>query len=136
MDFTSVITNFSKTDNGALTHASTLNPQVDLFSEFVSANDSKRETLVSEALKDDKIKAVKVLFYLRNPRGGQGIKDAIQYILKMDRDEIEKLLPFIVEFGSWKDINKLFERSYNTIALQDKKKKDLKKLRKTIVKFY
>lgn len=77
--------NVSKTENGAFVYQSTFNANLDFFSQISSfrKNPSLCLTLFKKAFKEDKLLALKNLFYMRNIRGiGQGEKDASRNIYK------------------------------------------------------
>ena len=70
-----VATNYTNTENGALTHRSTLNKVLDMFAlggSYRKRSNSDCIILFQEAYNVDKTLAVKCLFYLRDARGGQG----------------------------------------------------------------
>lgn len=67
-------TNFTTTENGAVTHVSTLNPVLDLFAmggAYRNRSDEDCITLFKSALEADEKYALKCLFYLRDIRGGK-----------------------------------------------------------------
>lgn len=128
LDFITAITNETTTLNGAATNKSSLNKCLDLFSMGVSSHN--KENLIIEALKEDFILATKVVFYLRDVRNGQGNKDIARAYHKIMRTGIEekafrkkylKLLPYLPEIGSWKDV-------YEMYGLHKKVNKKIRKL--------
>ena len=67
-------TNFTRTENGALTHKSTLSGLMDLFgmgAAYRTRSDSDCIVLFQKAFSEDPVYALKCLFYLRDVRGGK-----------------------------------------------------------------
>ncbi len=66
--------NYTLTENGAVTHKSTLNGLCDLFAlggAYRNRTDEDCITLFDAAFKEDEVHALKCLFYLRDVRGGK-----------------------------------------------------------------
>lgn len=110
--------NYTYTENGALTYKSTMNAVLDLFGmggALRNAETSRIISMVKASMKEDPIKTLQVLFYLRDIRGGQGEKrifrEAIKEIFSTEtnREALTLLFDTIVELGSWKDIVEIFE---------------------------
>lgn len=119
MTFTQALLNTTTTQNGALSHKSSLNPCLDLFSMGVSSK--SQAELITEALKHDLITTIKVILHLRDCRGGQGNKDIARTFHKIVLDKLTsyaffmqnyyKLLPYLPEIGSWKDVYDLYGKN-------------------------
>lgn len=109
MNFVTGLTNTTYTQNGAVTNKSTLSACLDLFSMGVSASLDEKIILIEKALAEDIITAIKVVFYLRDCRGGQGNKDIMQALFKVKT--LTQLIPFIAEYGSYKDLIKLYNQT-------------------------
>ena len=112
MNFTNSILNTEYTQNGALTNKSSLSAVLDLFSMGVSSKN--KLILIDKAFNEDPILTTKVVFYLRDIRGGQGNRDIfrsyITYLLSKDKIESFKLLiPYIPVIGRWKDLYEILE---------------------------
>jgi len=106
-----MFSNDAFTNNGAVTHSTAGNSCLDLFfiagaSRFMSEEDII--TLFMRAFREDKIVAVKILFWARDARGGAGEKRFFQvimkYLAKMLPEVHEQLAIHIPTFGYWKDI--------------------------------
>lgn len=104
-------TNESLTENGALTYKSTQSKVLDLFSmggALRTRTPEEIEKFLSQALAEDKLLAIKCLFYLRDIRGGQGerrtFREALKILSTYNPKETLKLLPLIPEYGRWDDL--------------------------------
>lgn len=97
--------NFTLTENGALTYRSTKSHVLDLFSMGAVANGINTKKLIRDALSENPVFAIKVIFNLADIRQGQGrrafFKEALGIVLEMDIDVARKLLAYIPEFGRW-----------------------------------
>lgn len=108
-------TNYTTTENGAVTHKSTLSPLLDFFSLAGAMRDDKTAAhrLFTKAYSVDKQMAIRILFYLRDIRGGQGERDLFRFIMqslaKEDRKTLEKIISYIPEYGRWDDLVGLYD---------------------------
>lgn len=98
--------NYTVTEKGALTHASTRSAVLDLFALGGSATKNINvENLILDALDEDFRLAVRVIFYLSDIREGQGRRDffrvALLAILRRDSEVAAKLLQYVPFFGRW-----------------------------------
>lgn len=67
-------TNYTYTENGAITHKSTLNKVLDMFAMGGACRSRSEEDIIvmfDNAFKEDEVLALKCLFYLRDVRGGK-----------------------------------------------------------------
>ena len=116
--FIESLLNSTTTLNGAVSNKSSLNKSLDLFSMGATTDNSNKEKLILEALVSNPTEAIKVVFYLRDCRGGQGNKDSLRILNKIILTKLAsyddfmsgyyKLLPYIPEIGSWKDVYQLY----------------------------
>ena len=77
--------NFTTTENGAGAYKSTLNACLDAFGSLGAMRKSDDSTIVStfeKAFNEDKVLAMRMLFWLRDIRGGIGERRAFRIILK------------------------------------------------------
>lgn len=68
------------------------------------------------AYRENPIAALRLLFYFRDPRNGQGRKSIFHVLMNevaQDKDILEKLLSFIPKYGSWRDLNYLLLSNSN-----------------------
>lgn len=108
--------NKARTTNGDHQFNSSLDAVLDLFAKGGAMR--RRDTqevvsLFSKAFSEDAELTLKVLFYLRDVRGGQGEKrmfrEAMKHLAVHDTDSFVKVAKHIPEFGSWKDIVELLD---------------------------
>lgn len=104
-------TNYTRTENGAITHKSTLNSLLDMFAmggAYRNRCDEDVILLFKKALAEDEVHALKCLFYLRDVRGGQGERRFFKVCMKWLAKEQPKIarrnLESIPEYGRWDDL--------------------------------
>ena len=103
------VANMTTTENGAATHASTLDNLLDFFYHApAKRGQAEVESLFFKALSSNASLATQILFYLRDPRGGQGERDSFRRclaILKKERPFIfNAVVGLVSEYGRWDDI--------------------------------
>lgn len=104
-------TNFTLTENGAITHKSTLNGLMDLFAlggAYRTRSDADCITLFKAAFDEDEAHALKCLFYLRDVRGGQGerrfFRVVTNWLASHETEAMRRNLRFVPEYGRWDDL--------------------------------
>lgn len=103
-------TNKTYTENGAVTNKSSLNHCLDFFALAASMRNSKEDAikLFEKAFFEDKQTAIRILFWIRDVRGGQGereiFKSCFNKLHDLDFDTYEKVLEYVPEYGRWDDI--------------------------------
>lgn len=104
-------TNFTLTENGAVTHKSTLNGLMDLFAlggAYRTRSDADCITLFKAAFDEDEAHALKCLFYLRDVRGGQGERRFFRVVMRwlaIHHPEVARRnMKFIPEYGRYDDL--------------------------------
>lgn len=104
--------NYTLTENGAITHKSTLNGLLDLFSMGGAYRSRSLEDciyLFKKAYDEDPTYALKCLFYLRDCRGGQGqgerrfFRSCYHWLAKYDTKAARRNMKYIYEYGRWDD---------------------------------
>lgn len=110
----------TQTENGALAFASTGHPLTDFFASFGAMRLSSEGEIVNafvSAANYNLQDAVKLLFFFRDCRGGQGEKRIFEIVYKsfIDTDHPigYQMLEFVPEYGSWKDVVKLAEYAHS-----------------------
>lgn len=103
--------NYTRTENGALTHKSTMDGLMDLFAmgaAYRSRTDEDVIALFKDAFDADPVYALKCLFYIRDVRGGQGerrfFRVATKWLASYNTDAMQRNLIHVPEFGRWDDL--------------------------------
>lgn len=98
------------TENGAEALSSTMNALIDLFGTIGAMRERTDTDIINSFVKayaEDKLLAMKILFYTRDIREGLGERRAFKvianYLAKNHPDEIKKNMPLIAEYGRWDD---------------------------------
>ncbi len=100
----------ARTENGDRAHRSSGSACLDLFSLCggMRRNPAGLEKLFVRAYAENEVLAVKILFYLRNIRGGLGERAGFRLLLRrlaVSRPELaRKVLYAVPEYGRWDDI--------------------------------
>lgn len=123
-------TNYTYTENGALTHKSTMSGLLDLFAmgaAYRTRSDEDCIFLFKNAFEEDEVHALKCLFYLRDVRGGQGERRFFRVVTRWLADHqteaMRRNLEFVPEFGRWDDLyefigTKLEENAFELMRKQ------------------
>ena len=105
------VNNFAVTENGALTHFTTMDGLLDLFAmgaAYRTRSDEDVIVLFKKAFDEDPVYALKCLFYIRDVRGGQGerrfFRVATKYLASYNTDAMRRNLIHVPEFGRWDDL--------------------------------
>jgi hypothetical protein len=104
-------TNYTYTENGALTHVTTRSDLLDMFAMGGAMRTRSNEDVIlmfQKAYQENPVYALKCLFYLRDVRGGQGerrfFRVCMQWLAEFDTDAARRNLKYIPEFGRWDDL--------------------------------
>ena len=104
-------TNYTHTENGALTRKSSMSGLLDLFGLGAAYRKRSNEdciVLFQKAYNEDPIHALKCLFYLRDVRGGQGERRFFRVVTKWlaahETEAMRRNLKYVPEFGRWDDL--------------------------------
>ena len=104
-------TNFTYTENGALTHRTTKSALLDLFAMGAAMRERSDVDVINifkNALIENPSYALKCLFYLRDCRGGQGERRFFRVCMKWLADnypaEARRNLAHIPLYGRWDDL--------------------------------
>lgn len=116
MDYLENNQNMTQTTNGDKAFKSTLNANLDMFGSLSSLKYSDEDVVKHvflKAFREDKNTATKLLFFMRDIRGGEGIRKAFRtafsYLIELDLDLALKLLPFIPVYGRWDDLVAIYD---------------------------
>lgn len=116
------------TENGMATNSSSLNAVVDLFYNIGAMRGQDKERLIatfSKAFYADPTRAMKILFWARDVRGGAGerqiFRDIMLYLADVHSEALVKNLNLIPEFGRWDDLlvlegTKLEKQAFDLIS--------------------
>lgn len=111
------------TENGMTTNSTSLNAVVDLFYNIGAMRGQNKDRLIStfsKAFYQDPTRAMKILFWARDIRGGAGerqiFRDIMQYLVQNHEEALGKNLNLIPEFGRWDDLLVLVGTSLETKA--------------------
>lgn len=100
--------NYTRTENGALTPASTLNGVLDFYYHAPARRGQDNTALFLKAFGEDRLLAIRALFYARDIRGGQGeretFRQGLRELHKNFRDVFDTILPYVPVYGRWDDI--------------------------------
>lgn len=109
-------TNYTRTENGALTHVTTLNNILDMFAMGGSMRNRSDDDVIDmfkRAYEEDKTLALKCLFYLRDCRGGAGerrfFRVCLRWLACEYPDEVKSLIPYVAEYGRIDDLYSLVD---------------------------
>ena len=103
--------NFAVTENGALTHKSTMDNLMDLFAmgaAYRTRSDEDCILLFKNAYMDNPTYALKCLFYIADCRGGQGerrfFRVCAKWLASYDTEAMRRNLIHIPEYRRWDDL--------------------------------
>ena len=106
-------TNYTLTENGGITHKTTNSDLLDMFAMGAAMRNRSDEDVIlmfQKAFAENPTLAMKMLFYIRDVRGGQGERRFFRVILKWAaadkqvRESVRKNIQYIPEFGRWDDL--------------------------------
>ena len=133
MDGLKNATNYTYTENGALTHKSTMDSLYDMFAmggAYRSRSEDDCILLFKNAYAENPKYALKCLFYLRDVRGGQGerrfFRTCFNWLVQHDIEAVRRNLIHVPEYGRWDDLyclvgtpleNEAFKIIKNQLAL-------------------
>ena len=103
--------NYTFTENGAVTHKTTKSDLLDMFAmgaAYRTRSDEDVILLFRKAYAENPVYALKCLFYIRDIRGGQGERRFFRVVMrdlaKYDTQAVLRNLAYIPEFGRWDDL--------------------------------
>ncbi len=99
-----------RTENDALTFVRSGSPLLDFFAQAgaMRKNPAKAVDIFKSAFAEDRLVAIRILFYLRDVRGGQGerslFRNCLEWLGTTHPEVFEKIVGHVAEFGRWDDI--------------------------------
>ena len=107
-------TNYTYTENGAITHKSTESDLYDLFAMGAAYRSRSIEdciVLFKNAYEENPLYALKCLFYLRDREEGQGerrfFRVCLRWLAITDSETVRRNIQYIPTFGRWDDLYEL-----------------------------
>ena len=104
-------TNYTRTENGALTHKTTTSDLLDMFALGASMRKRSDEDVLlmfQKAYRENPLYALKCLFYIRDVRGGQGerrfFRVCMKWLANNESEVVIRNLKNVPEFGRWDDL--------------------------------
>jgi hypothetical protein len=111
------------TENGMSTNTTSLNACVDLFFNIGAMRGQDKNRLFSNfsaAFAEDPTRALKILFWARDIRGGAGerqiFRDLMKYLTENNVEALAKNLKYVPEFGRWDDLLVLEDTTLESAA--------------------
>ena len=108
--------NYTRTENGAITHKTTYNKVLDMFAQGGAMRYRDEDDIIhmfAIAYQENPTYALKFLFYLRNVRGGAGerrfFRICLKWLAMKEPDEVRNLIKHIATFGRYDDLFELFD---------------------------
>ena len=105
------VSNYTRTENGALTHKTTKSSLLDMFAMGAAMRTRSDEDVIlmfKKAFEENPTYALKCLFYIRDVRGGQGerrfFRVCMKWLTKNNSAAAKRNLQYVAEFGRWDDL--------------------------------
>ena len=105
------VSNYTRTENGALTHKTTKSDLLDMFAmgaAMRNRSDADVILMFKKAFEENPTYALKCLFYIRDVRGGQGerrfFRVCMKWLASTHTEAARRNLRHIPEFGRWDDL--------------------------------
>jgi hypothetical protein len=112
------------TENGMLTNSTSLNACTDLFFTIGAMRGQDKERLLqnfSKAYAEDPTRAMKILFWARDVRGGAGerqiFRDILKYLAEHNTNSVLNNIKEIPVYGRWDDVLELLDTKLEEVAL-------------------
>jgi len=112
--------NYTLTENGGITHKTTNSDLLDMFAMGAAMRNRSDEDVIlmfKKAFAENAELAMKMLFYIRDVRGGQGERRFFRVVMKWaagnsdTRESVRKNIQYFPEFGRWDDLYALCDTS-------------------------
>ncbi len=114
----------ARTANGAITHSTSNNVNLDLFSIIGSArkmDEAELELMYRQALFTDSDQAIRTLLWARDIRGGAGERKVVRHLMTlpetMEKINTSKFMNTLIEVGRWDDVLKFLGTPMEETAL-------------------
>lgn len=120
------------TENNAVTYIRSGSPLLDFYAQAGAMRPRPDQALelFKKAYSEDHQSAIRILFYLRDVRGGQGerelFRNCLQWLGDNETETFEKIVGYVSEYGRWDDLFFDNKVCFDLIAKQLKEDKDSK----------
>lgn len=120
------------TENGAVTFTRSGSANLDFYAQAgaMRGNPDQALNLFIKAFSEDRLIAIKILFYLRDVRGGQGertlFRTCLEWLGLNESEVFEKIVVHVPEYGRWDDLFFDNETCFDIIFKQINKDKKSK----------
>tara|TARA_R100000152_G_C6775243_1_gene203525 strand:- start:606 stop:2111 length:1506 start_codon:yes stop_codon:yes gene_type:complete len=113
------------TENGCATHVTSSSPLIDLFFKIAAMRSASEEDIISvftPAFHYDTEAALKILFWARDIRGGQGerkvFRTIVSHLAHNHSDILRPCVRLLPVYGRWDDVLSLFQTPLEGAALE------------------
>jgi hypothetical protein len=117
-----VVVDGATTQNGALTSATSLNANVDLFFAIGSSRGKDISPLFNAAYEESPVAATRILLWARDARGGAGerstFRNTFKQLITLNENLARLVLARIPELGRWDDVLAAFDTPLERDALR------------------
>lgn len=124
LDSLTNVLNHTTTENGAVTHNSSLNSCVDFFAQggaIRTRSDADIIQMFTPAFVQDKTIAVRLMFMFRDIRGGQGqrrpFRIQLNWLANNYPEQTKPLIDLVAEYGRWDDVYSVMDTPCEAYAL-------------------
>lgn len=118
------VSNETSTENGAKAFKSTKSNVLDFFAIGSALRERSADfhvSIFSSAWMEDRLLALKAMFYARDIRGGQGQRQAfrnqLKYLAEIDSETVKANIHLVPEYGRWDDLYTLIGTKCQEAAL-------------------
>ena len=125
LNFLKAKANVTYTENGAKTYLTSCSDCLDLFFKagaMRNADEADIRRAVDRAYAEDPHKAMKIIFFARDVRGGLGerrfFRIALRYLADIHPESVKKNIPLIAEYGRYDDLISLMGTSCEGEAVE------------------
>lgn len=118
--------NVTTTENGDKAYKSALNPLLDFMFKAGTMRDTIESEIInifSNALAENEVYAIRLAFYIRDIRGGQGerrvFRTCMNYLANTRPETFKQIISFIPEYGRWDDLIYLYNEINSSSLKKD-----------------
>lgn len=117
--YNAVHTAMNTTENGCLTHGSTLNACLDLFATIGASRGKNITPLFAKAFGEDPKTAMQILFWARDIRGGAGERQLFRdnVLSVVTPENVIAVIAKTVELGRWDDLHVFLGTRYEDLMV-------------------